>query len=208
MSETVFTVPSSTLAPAPATPDGVGTGTFEFNTEHAAQMVNQLIEFFRKPRNSEMMRVIGAHIQDIEDVIQQLYLAFDVDTAVGDQLDKMGEIVGERRDDRTDDEYRPAIRTRILVNLSNGKYEELIDIILSYSPTATIVGREVYPAGLHFDIVVGLEESLVSLGRLLRQAKAAGVRLDAVQVDADTMIWNSTPGPDPNGWGANWALLV
>lgn len=206
--EAIFTLPDAP-EPAPAAPELEG--QYLYSGEHAEQMVQHLIEFFRKPRSSALMRSVGGHLQDFEDAAWAMYNALDVDTAVGHWLDLLGAIVGERRDGREDDDYRGAVRARILVNLSNGRLEDMLRVLLAMLPDATVIDAEYYPAALRFDIYdafTGTQPATVA--RMLRQAKPAGVRLDVVVVDQDsTMIWSSPEGADlVNGWGADWARLV
>jgi hypothetical protein len=120
---------------------------------------------------------LNEQVQEIEDANWAHHNAFDVDTAVGEQLDFLGKQVGERRDDRTDDAYRAAVRVRILVNLSNGRLEELIAIALGISPTAVLVVRELYPATVSIEPDTLGSATLQQAYRLLKKAKPAGVRL-------------------------------
>ncbi len=209
MAEAIYTLPEA-ADPAPVLPSE-GEGVYVYNSQHAEQAINNLIEFFRKPRNSEMMRIVGGQIQDIEDAAWQLYNAFDVDTATGVTLDLLGGVVGERRDNRLDPDYRAAVRARILVNLSNGRIEDMLAVLAALIPNNTgILVQEFYPAAIRFDVFDSFSgASAETVARMLRQAKPAGVKLTFVPVDTDdTMIWHEA-GPDPvNGWGAKWAGAV
>ncbi len=49
-----------------------------------------------------------------------------IDSAIGVQLDGCGDIVGERRNGRTEDEYREALRFRVFVNISKGTPTDII----------------------------------------------------------------------------------
>lgn len=53
-----------------------------------------------------------------------------------DVLDKLGKIVGEPRNGRTDAQYVPAIRLRIRINRSNGLAEDIIQIAALLAPNA------------------------------------------------------------------------
>ncbi len=202
--QVVYTLPAEPEAPASPETEG----TYVYNPAHAEEMAQHLIEFFRKPRNMEMMRSVGGHLQDVEDAIFAMFSAFDVDSAVGVQLDLLGKLVGERRDGRVEDDYRAAVRTRILVNLSNGRLEDMLAVLRSLLPNAaSIVATDLYPAHIRFDVVDDFDgASPATVARLLRQAKPAGVRLTFVPVDlSDTMIWGQSPADDARGWGQDWA---
>jgi len=171
----------------------VAEGLYQHSPDHADRMVNRLIEFFRKPRNSAWLRyVVGPQIQAIEDVLWALYLAYDIDVAVGEQLDKLGAIVGELRNDRNDAAYRVAVKTRLLVNQSEGSPEELLTIVDTADPTLTVSIREYYPAALlwrwsgTFSAI-----SARDLFTLVKQAKPAGVTMHAVIDTAGDFRWGT-----------------
>jgi hypothetical protein len=205
--EAIYTLPEA--APAPVVADTEG--TYVYNDQHAEQAVANLIEFFRKPRSSEIMRIVGGQVQDVEDAIWQLYTAFDMNTATGMTLDLLGGVVGEARANRTDDDYRAAVRARILVNRSNGRLEDMLAVLVALLPDNTgIVVHEFYPASIRFDVFDAFAGATAeTVARMLRQSKPAGVKLTFVPVDTDTtMIWHAA-GPDAtNGWGANWGGVL
>jgi hypothetical protein len=58
-------------------------------------------------------------------VLDQLKNERSIDTAIGIQLDKVGDIVGEPRNGRDDDTYRQYIRFRVFVNISKGRPHDL-----------------------------------------------------------------------------------
>ena len=91
-------------------------------------------------------------VQEIEQLLFDVLDKFVLGVAVGDQLDILGKIVVEGRNSRNDDNYRRAIRAKILVNNSNGTIEELLAIILALFPEPrTLVYTEPsYP--MHFEI--------------------------------------------------------
>lgn len=185
-------------------------GEFTKVEDHAEQMVAHLIEYFRKPRNSEIVRQVGSQVQDIENVIWQLFEAFDVDNATGATLDLLGAIVGERRDDRLDPDFRAAVRARILVNSSDGTIEDMLAVIKALAPSSAAKVWETYPAAIRFDVYDAFSgASPETMARMLRQAKPAGVRFTFIPVDTDeTMIWGTSGADLVNGWGADWAGVL
>jgi hypothetical protein len=195
-------------------------GEYSHNPAHAAEAVGHLINFFRKPRNSAFVSALCEPIQNIEDVLWATYNAFDLDTAVGDQLDKLGLLVGELRNDRDDTAYRVAIRVRILVNSSMGTLPELIDILTQADPTLDHEATEYYPATVVFWWLGAFPElTSLELFQLIKQAKPAAVRLMAVVYDADSFIWDTVAvagGADALSWstvasypagGGEWAQV-
>jgi hypothetical protein len=66
--------------------------------------------------------------QSVEDALQQLYSERRVDTAIGEQLDVLGRLVGQPRNGMVDDDYRRMIRARISVNRSKGTIADAITV--------------------------------------------------------------------------------
>ncbi len=172
--QVVYTLPES---PAPALP-AAAEGEYVHNEAMVAEAQALLIEFFRKPRWLDAVAAFATEVQEVEDAFWGTHTSFDVDTAVGDQLDILGRLVGELRDDRVDDDYRAAVRTRILVNSSDGKLEQLIAIVQSLLPAATVQAAEYYPASLSFAVSTLGSVTFNTVYGLLHKAKAAGVRLE------------------------------
>jgi len=68
--------------------------------------------------------------QDIETAIFEIRSEFDLDVAVGAQLDILGSIFNEDRDGRSDTDYRQAIQAKG-ANQFSGEPESIISILLS-----------------------------------------------------------------------------
>ncbi len=153
-------------------------------TDHDYQGLRRLCLYFqKKPRMAAYLRAIMTEVQRLEDLIWACYI-LDADedlTSVGGvHLDTLGAIVGEGRLGRTDPQYRPAIRARIKVNKSNGRIEELYEIMALLVPTATLKIREYYPASMIATFSDLGDARPEDVRRMLRQAKAGGVRLDVL----------------------------
>lgn len=138
----------------------------------------RLITHYRQPRNLAIMEGFVLPVQEAEESVWTLYWNMRLPNAVGISLDFLGRVVGEKRAGRVDDDYRVAIRTRILVNNSKGRIEDLIAIVESMLPNNTIGVAEYWPPALSF--VVGDIGAVTpdTIFRMLSQAKAAGVRLE------------------------------
>ena len=160
---------------------GAVDGTYSQNTEHAAEAVSHLIQFFREgPRNQAVLEAVMVQVQEVEDLFWYMREGFDVNTAVGEQLEFIGKRVGEGRQDRTDAQYRSAIRVRILINMSTGTMNELLAICEGINPTGIFIARDLYPAALSIEADTFDTTSLASAYLMLFKAKTAGVRLHLV----------------------------
>ena len=80
-----------------------------------------------------------------------------------------------------------AIRVRILVNKSDGKPEQLIEILDLIEPAAVIQLRELYPAALSIEADTLGSTTLQQAYRLMKAAKPAGVRLNLIIGAAQTV---------------------
>lgn len=183
-------------------------GTYVLNEDHVLEGISHLIEFFRYgPRNQAVLTAILDQVQELENAFWVMQFAFDPNSASGDQLLKLGAIVGEPQLGRTDEEYRAAIRVRIKINRSNGKAAELYEIGLLMLPDVLQTITEYAPMSLVYEFRGDLGDvTLETLARSLRQAKLGGVRLDAVHAleDADSFpaIWAEDDEVDlVYGWG-------
>lgn len=67
-------------------------------------------------------------LQTAENDIFQIRGVQKLDNASSDMLDKWGEIVGQSRQGRTDEEYLIAIKAKIAINVSKGTIEEVASI--------------------------------------------------------------------------------
>lgn len=153
-------------------------GVYFQNTAHAVEAISHLIDFFKYgPRNQEVLKTIGLQLQELEDMYWAMYHAFDGDTAVGDQLDILGRLVGEKRQGRVDDDFRAAVKVRILVNISNGTIPELLKISETMVPTASVLIAEVAPMTIQVNFSTLTGTTLRTVFQILRKAKAGGVRL-------------------------------
>lgn len=80
----------------------------------------------RKPLVEALAASLPRQLGIAENVLDQLKNERSIDTAIGVQLDKVGEIVGEARQGRDDETYRQYIRFRVFINISKGRPYDLI----------------------------------------------------------------------------------
>jgi len=136
-------------------------------------------------------------IQQLECVFQQLLLDRWLDTAYGEQLDLLGEIVGVARLSPNDTDYLSAIRLQIVINTSKGEPETLIAVAQAITNCQIVHYSEKPPARVLLFIYL-LTDGIELLGKL-DQAAGAGI---AVTV---TGSQSATPfgfGPDRDSGGS------
>lgn len=148
---------------------------------HVEVAINRLPSQHRKPKIEAFVRSIVEPLQDLETAFLQLLTERAINTAVGVQMDVIGRIVGQTRNGLDDDTYRFRLKTRVLINRSEGTREQLIQImVFALLPSVgRIEIRNEYPAAISvalFDLPIDsvLDKELFSF---LRQGTAAGVRV-------------------------------
>ncbi len=135
--------------------------------------------------NSENLRFnrLGVidQLQELENTYFDLLENRAIDTAEGEQLDRIGENLGLTREPgQDDDEYRILLNTQIAANLSNGEAETIIEITGVLTSSTIVKLQELFPA----HIVVEFDGDATNqslLNQQIRRIKAAGVGLTLVK---------------------------
>lgn len=98
--------------------------------ERRQRAISRLACFMQgDPRLQGIVSTIVNNVSELETVLQDICTSYDLDTAADAALDVLGSIVGEPRAGRSDTDYRPAIRARILANKSEGSIEDMIAVM-------------------------------------------------------------------------------
>jgi hypothetical protein len=165
---------------------GGGAGTLHEVTDHVGGALALLIAQYQ---DSPLLRgLIGSYVHQIQDVehgLVQIYQnALSIETAIGVQLDLIGRVVREARDGRTDDDYRRALRVRVLVNKSQGRHEDLIAIVRLFEDMDTSGGtvkvQDLQPARIEVRAEAPAVNEPSEVHKRVRLAKAAGVSLTTI----------------------------
>lgn len=119
-------------------------------------------------------------LQAIDTAATQLLVLITVDSAVGVQLDGLGQIIGVDRNGLTDEQYRSLLRSYIRVNSSGGTIEQLNEIIRLATNTTEADQAFVLIEGLIAEFKIEFQQTLANgLGPIAADAmyagKAAGV---------------------------------
>lgn len=124
----------------------------EFKTDYAPEIIALLYSQFNDPENKEnwqkLIRALTKSRNEIEAVMKDLYTQRSLETAIGEQLDRLGQIIGLPRNGRNDADYREALRLQIRINRGSGEPELLIEALLFFTGSDTVWLQEVYPAAL------------------------------------------------------------
>lgn len=172
----------------------------ELITDHVAQAIDRLPQQFKQKVNIEaLLTALVTPVQTLENALYALLTERDVNSAIGQQLDDIGAIVGEARQGRLDDDYRRFVRARISTNKSKGTAADVLTVArliiddedatlhLQWSGTASVV--------LAIEDVVSDPDVMDILISFLRNVVAAGVRIIveyATVVEASMFFWDTT----------------
>jgi hypothetical protein len=110
--------------------------TTPYQPDHASEATGELLSQFLQPSAVGFVTGLMDPVQGLEDDLRDLRADRLLSTAIGVQLDRFGDLVGEIRGALTDDEYRQFIASRIRSNLCGGSPDELITIFSSMAGPA------------------------------------------------------------------------
>lgn len=167
---------------------------------HAEDAVARLIaQFKEKPRIEALLMAFAAEYQSLEDSIFSLPADRALATAVGEQLDLFGTIVGELRRGRNDDDYRLALYARIARNTSRGTYEDLIRVfnLITGTPASLVV--DLFPASVGIFATSDISAlDVVKILEICQSVIPGGVKLFGVgMLPVGDGTFFAFEGPDP-----------
>lgn len=177
-------------------------------TTHAVDAVARLLSQYRdKPRIAGLVSALAGRGQAVENALWSILTQLALSTAADAWLDRLGAIVGEPRDGRTDVVYRASIRARIYANASNGRVEDLIAMFQAWAdwvgPGLPLKVTQLAPAAISVDTspgggaIASVEATLLPLFRLFSATRAAGVGMTVryqLHSDPDGMFRFATTG--------------
>jgi len=174
--------------------------------DHADQAVDRLTSQYEDATNlKNLIRIYGDRFQGLEDVAYALLTERWLDGASGEQLDHLGDIVGEPRLGRTDTEYRSDIKVRVSLNTSSGEPESAITLVQQLTAATRVKLSEYYPAAVTIStdgttIPARLHQSVLSV-------IPAGVKLQMISI-GEGIPFSFDSGLNTGGFGAapNWTL--
>jgi len=155
--------------------------------DRVTRTTNNLLKQFKGQPNMEGIAAsYGQQFQEIEDMLWDLYMYRWISTAFGEQLDKIGEILGEKRAGKTDANYKIALYSRAYLIRSNATIEDLL-FAMTNSYSADYRLRELGSAALKLRLLTAkpgtVDEN--TLYNVLQRNKGAGVEAKFVWSDYD-----------------------
>ncbi len=96
----------------------------------------------KKEDFEKILRVLLKQVQDIEDTNFQILNERSIFTAIGAQLDVIGILLVVPREGLDDEPYRKKLLLKLATNSADGTPNSIIDIIKTYSESASVEIRE------------------------------------------------------------------
>lgn len=153
--------------------------SYSKKTTHVDEAVDNLIsQFKKKPKIIALTSVYAQQLQDLEDAASDLLTETNLNNATGIHLDNIGQIVGEPRLGRNDDQYRIAISAKILLNKSSGTIEDVIGVALAVTDIPlTIEITEHFPASFTAKILETIDPLVDTdaIAAIIASGRPAGV---------------------------------
>lgn len=173
--------------------------------DYKVKLKNDLAEQFRdKLYIDALMDVIGKQLNDIALFFTQLKSNRSMDTAVGKQLDGVGDIVSMTRADAaklvgdlkspnelTDAQYRQYLIYKVLKNTCNCSYYDIMKAMQMFwkGPTLHYTEEEDYPATIIFDFDAGKQLAGQSIQIPLIRAGGVGLYMRMHKQDELTVYF-------------------
>jgi hypothetical protein len=155
----------------------------------------------------DLLKLFAVRLQEIEHITFDLVTYRSISNAYGQQLDNIGDTIGELRKGRNDDVYRIAIQIRIGLNMSSGEPETVIAVAKSASGAITIQYSEIYPAKVYLFLSGGTP--YLGIKNIIQSVLPAGVGLDITYItsglpfvfagDNDGLGFGEIDHPDDGG---------
>src|SRR3989338_3051323 len=174
-----------------------GTGSWKHsNQNRGGLLINLLLtQFYDSPILNAVQNAFLGQIAELESVFEQLRNL--IDQAAGSQLDLLGKIVGQKRSNRSDANYKLWLEARILLNKSHGIEDDLREL-LRVLINQEIEIREHQEVAFTVFIQKTTEQDPQQLFEIIKQAKPLGVQAHLQVALKDPVFRFDTPQNTPS----------
>lgn len=151
---------------------------FERSKSLLAGQFQELPTSLPRTRLQSLIYGLASGGQDLQNTLQTFQTQRWLSTAVGLQLDGIGQILGlARKPDQSDSDYREDLVFQVRINNGSGTPEQVIDAAKFFSDASKVWYTEVYPAA-YLIATNGLEfpNPPVDLANGMQSLSPAGVR--------------------------------
>jgi len=132
------------------------------------------IEQFKSSSNfNKVLEVAATTFDELDTVFADLKAILNIANASGKQLDLIGAIVVEKREGRSDADYRSAITLKIFKNTSRGFVEDVVEILTVITEATKVVYSDNPPAA--YTIYTNGPTLPLNIHSVMDKLSAAGV---------------------------------
>lgn len=144
-----------------------------FETNKLEKMIDRGLDFLtNRPKYQALIASRAVQYQEIENVLAQLIVLKDVDTAVGEQLKQLGLLVGEIYKGQPEDSYRIMIKGRIFSNSLSSRANEILYLFEDHHLVERASGFSLR------SIQAQTEEQAHAANIVLQRIKGGGIEAD------------------------------
>ena len=149
-------------------------------TTHVQDALDRLMTQYRgKVTWTSFITAITEQVQDLEDAIFDLDAGRHIATAVGQQLDNLGDLIGQDRLGFDDDFYRILLYVRIGLNTSQGDPDKIISIFQLLSQAESVHYQNLKHGHIMLSTSARLADDIVQFAYdNMQLVVAGGVRID------------------------------
>lgn len=177
---------------------------FELIQDHSGRAIDRLTTLYDEATTlKHVIRLQTDRMQQIENVAYDLLTKRWIATASGEQLDRLGEIVGGPRRGRPDSDYRDQLNVRIGFNMSSGEPESVINLVDVLTNANNVKLKEYYPATI--SVQTDGDTIPQRLHESIKTVTPAGVALQLISI-GEGVPFSFDAGTDTGGFGSapNW----
>jgi hypothetical protein len=157
---------------------------------------DRLLMFVRSPRLSGFVGVFGERTSDLIDTSVLTCAAFDLETATGVHLDRLGALLQLPRYGYDDDRYRVLLQIQAQFVLSSTTTTPVIlQIIALFSGHAPLSYADAYPMGYRVGVELDDPTDAALLMQILGNATAAAYGAQVIVGDSESVIGDYSDDP-------------
>lgn len=148
------------------------------NTSHIQDAKERLkFQFKDKDNINKLLEIHVDKVQELENVFWDLLKKRFLDDAEGEQLDKLGTILGSDRNGLEDQDYRFRLKFKVGQNTSEGTTENIIDLFKILTQSAQVLVDEYFPASVVVSNGQPIPDDVKNLVEtLLQKVVGAGIK--------------------------------
>ncbi len=133
-------------------------------------------EWLREGETLRLAEYDDGQLAELDANIRRMADQYDLDNASGEELDRIGKLLGEDRNGNDDDAYRVYLRLRTMLNTADGTVEDIIRFVKFFFSSEVVHLVPNYPAGIRI-LHDGYNDTM-DFNRIIRQIVGAGIGYD------------------------------